>query len=68
MLGDLLDDLHIGGGRQLGAAERARQQQAEEAAVDQGLDDRLGQLAAPLDLLRRRLELRTQTPCPLNVI
>ena len=56
-LGDLLDDRNEDGGKQLGAPQRPRQQQAEEPALDECGDDRLGQLAPALDLVRRSGEL-----------
>ncbi len=49
--GDFFDHRHILCWRQLGAAERARQQQAKEPGFGQRRDQRLGQLAAPLDLI-----------------
>ncbi len=52
-LRDLLDHRHITGGRQLGAAQRARQQQTEQPALGQRRDQRLGQFPAFLDRLGR---------------
>ena len=60
VLGDFLDDRDVGRGRQFGAAERTGQQQAEQSTLDQRLDDRFGQVAAPLDFLGRRLEFGTK--------
>jgi len=42
--------------------------QSDADAFDQGFDDRLGKLAAPLDLLGRRFELGAELARPLDVI
>ena len=68
VLGHFLDDLNIDRGRQLGAAERTRQQQAKQPALDQRFDDRLGKFAAKLDFLGRRVELGTKLPRALDMI
>ena len=66
-LGDFLDDPDIGRGQKLGAAQRARQQHAEEAALDHRRDDRLGQFALALDLGRGGGELGNKGPRPFEI-
>ena len=68
MLGDLLDDRDICPGTQFRAAQRARQQQAEQPALAQRRDDRLRKLATALDLLGRRLELGAEFPGAPEVV
>ena len=66
-LGDLLDDPDVGGGQQFGAAQRARQQHAEKAALDHRRDDRLRQFAVPLDIGRGGGELGNEGARPLEI-
>ncbi len=48
-LGDRLDDRHILGRQQFGAAQRTRQQQPEKALLDKPVDDRCGKFAPLVD-------------------
>jgi hypothetical protein len=68
VLGDFLDHRDIGCGAQFSAAEGTRQQQAEQSALRQRLDDRIGQLATALDFLGRYLELGAEFPRAPQVI
>ena len=67
-LGDFFEHLDIGQRVQLGAAQRARQQQLEKAALDQRLDHPLGQLALLLDLVGGILEQRRQIARALDIV
>ena len=67
-LDDLLEHLDIGQRVELRTAQRARQQHAEEAALDQRLDDPLRELAALLDLVRSGCQLRRHFARPVQVI
>jgi len=67
-LGDLLEHLDIGDGFELGAAQRARQQQAEKAARDQRLDDMFRKLSSFLDLIRSGRQHRREGTRAFHVI
>ena len=55
-------------GQQFGAAERARQQHAQQPALDQRVDDRLRQRALGVDLGRRGGQRRGDLAHPRNVL
>ena len=67
MFRNFLDNRHIGGRRQFGAAQRARQQQAEQSAPGQGVNHRLGQFAAALDRRAGPCELRAKLARALQI-
>src|SRR5208283_3834810 len=67
-LGDLLDNRDKSGRQEFGAAHRARQEEAEKAALDQRRADWLRQFAAALDLGRGGGEVGGEVARPLEVI
>src|SRR5271157_4018416 len=68
VLGDFLDDFDVPRRRQLPAAECVGEQKPKQIALDQRLDDRLGQLASPLDLLPHDCEPGTKFPRSPEII
>jgi len=64
---DRLDDLHERDGIDLGAAERGGEQEAEQPGVVERRDDRLGEPALPVGLVRGRGDRGRQAPRRLQI-
>ena len=67
-LSNLFEYLDIGQWVELGTAQRARQQHAEEAALDQRIDHPLQELTALLYLVRSSGQHRRDLSRPLQII